>query len=404
MKHLDRIIIGGGAAGLYCAATSLSKVNGLIIEKSQRPGLKLLLSGSGQCNITHGGSIKDFLDCYGKNGKKIRSVLYAANNQSLMSYIESIGVPLMTRPDDKVFPKSLKASDVLNALLKKASENGYFLALNESCQDIKYEDGKYIVTTDKDTYSSDKLIISCGGKSYPKTGSDGSIYPVLESLGIEISELSPALTPVYVHGYKYKENSGISFKKAHVKIYQDNKLVIENTDDLLLTHRNFSGPAVINISRYINSGMTMEINYLNPMTKLEAEAKIKKDFQGNKKEIRSYISKIFRLPAGFAESIIKEAGTDPLKKTASVEGEEIEKIANALCCHRYDISGRGSFAEAMVTQGGVLLDEITVKTMESKKYKGLYFIGEVLDIDGDTGGYNLQFAYSSAMAANKDMG
>lgn len=404
MKHLDRIIIGGGAAGLFCAATSQSKVNGLIIEKSQRPGLKLLLSGSGQCNITHGGSIKDFLDCYGDNGKKIRSVLYASSNLNLMSFIESIGVPLLTRPDNKVFPKSLKASDILNALLKKASENGYYLALNESCEGIDFKSGKYIIKTDKDIYSSDKLIIACGGKSYPKTGSDGSIYPQLEKLGIKINDLSPALTPIYVHGYKYKECSGISFKNARIKVYQGDKPVTENTDDLLLTHKNFSGPAVINISRYINSGMTMEINYLYPLKALEAESKIKQDFQGNKKELRSYISKLFRLPAGFSEAVIKEIGINPLKKTASVDGEEIEKIAAALCCHRYDISGRGSFAEAMVTKGGISIDEITVKTMESKKYKGLYFIGEVLDIDGDTGGYNLQFAYSSAMAANKDMG
>lgn len=400
MKVYKRIVAGAGASGLMFAALS-EKTDGLIIDRSRNPGLKLLLSGSGQCNITHGGSIKDFIDKYGDSGRKIRPVLYKAGNIKMMQFIESLGVPLTERSDGKVFPKSMKSSDVLKALLSKSSENGYSLRLNEEVTGIEY-DGVFTVTTNRDIYRTEKLIIACGGKSYPKTGSDGSIFSILSGLGIKVTELSPALTPVYVHGYKYRECSGISFRNAEVSVYDKNRQICRNTDDLLLAHRAFSGPAVINISRYTRPGMTLKVNYVK-MDSKEAENIIKDDFQTSSKEVRTYISKKFSLPAAFAEALLKENGIDPFLKTSSLQGEQIKTIGRALTESTYEISGRGSFAEAMVTQGGVSLDEISLKTMESVKYKNLYFIGEVLDVDGDTGGYNLQFAFSSASAANKDM-
>ena len=400
MKVFKRIIAGAGASGLMFAALS-EKTDGLIIDRSCNPGLKLLLSGSGQCNITHGGSIKDFIDKYGESGRIIRPLLYKASNVAMMQFIESLGVPLTERSDGKVFPKSMKASDVLKALLSKSNENGYSLRLNEEITAIDCGE-VFTVTTNRNTYKAEKLIIACGGKSYPKTGSDGSIFSIISELGIHVTELLPSLTPIYIHGYKYRECSGVSFKNAEISVYDKNSLVCRNKDDLLLTHRAFSGPAAINISRYVSPGMTLKVKYVKYDIK-ETENIIKADFQTSSKEVRTYITKKFRLPASFTEALLKENGINPSLKTSSLEGEQIITICRALTESTYEISGRGSFAEAMVTQGGVCLDEINIKTMESLKYKNLYFIGEVLNIDGDTGGYNLQFAFSSASAANKDM-
>ncbi len=401
MQEFDRIIVGAGAAGLFTAATAEHPVKGLIIDHSHHPGLKLLLSGNGQCNITHGGSIKDFTDCYGEKGKKIRSILYSANNSMLMEFLESLGVRLMERPDGKVFPRSLKASEILNALLKAAGQKGFTLHMDEHVKGIAYADGKYILETEQGLYQTPVLILACGGKSYPKTGSDGSIMMLLEKMGIETKPQTPALAPLYVHGYAYKTASGVSFQNAKVSIRNGSHAAGETVDDLLLTHKGFSGPACINLSRYASAGMQMEINFIHPMTAQECSEIIKKSYQQEKKKISTYISKLFGIPASFTEALLEEMSIQSENKASSLDGEEIRKISSGLTSHVYEISGLGGFGEAMVTKGGVLLDEISLKTMESKKYPGLFFAGEILDVDGDTGGYNLQFAFSSAKAVSK---
>lgn len=400
MKQYDRIVIGAGASGLMYGALS-EKTNGLIIERSKVAGLKLLLTGNGQCNITHDGNIKDFLSCYGDKGKHIRTLLYKANNRVLMDFMESAGISLMTRSDGKVFPKSMKASDIQKKLISLSASNGYRINLSETVTDISY-DGQYTVTTDKDTYHTPVLVIACGGKSYPKTGSDGSIFGILEKLGIKVTELSPSLAPIYVHGYPFRKCSGISFKNAEVTVSESGRIICSIKDDLLLTHKGFSGPAALNISRYVKPGMTMTVNFTG-CTGTEIENEIKKDYQNSKKELKTYISSKFSLPVNFTEVLLSYTGIDPQLKTSSLQGKNMSAISDALSAGLYDISGTGGFSEAMATSGGVSLDEINMKTMESEKYRNLYFIGEVTDIDGDTGGYNLQFAFSSASAANKDM-
>ena len=212
----------------------------------------------------------------------------------------------------------------------------------------------------------------------------------------------PALVPIYTHSYGYRNLSGISFKAILVRLLENNREIAAQTGDILLTHRAFSGPAILDISRYADKGHKLEINYIYPVTGQMAADMIKADFQGNSRELHTYISRIFKIPDAFAVKLIENAGICPYMKTSCTEGDEITKIAEALTCHRYAVSGTGSFSEAMVTAGGVSLDEVNLRNMESKKHSNLFFIGEVLDIDGDTGGFNLQFAYSSAMAAVKN--
>lgn len=404
MKLYDTIVIGAGAAGLFYGALSEPGTDSLIIDHSERPGLKLLISGSGQCNITHDGFIKDFITRYGQNGRYIRSALYGANNLSLVEFLNKNGIKTVTRDDGKIFPESLKASEILNMLIKKSEANGFPLLLKEHITDISSDDsdGTYIVKTENSSFKTKKLVIAAGGMSYPKTGSDGSLYPLIEKLGIQMIPVRPALVPIYTHSYGYRNLSGISFKAVLVRLLENNREIAAQTGDILLTHRAFSGPAILDISRYADKGHKLEINYIYPVTGQRAADMIKADFQGNNRELHTYISRIFKIPDAFAVKLIENAGICPYMKTSCTEGDEITKIAEALTCHRYAVSGTGSFSEAMVTAGGVSLDEVNLRNMESKKHSNLFFIGEVLDIDGDTGGFNLQFAYSSAMAAVKN--
>ena len=404
MKLYDTIVIGAGAAGLFYGALSEPGTDSLIIDHSERPGLKLLISGSGQCNITHDGSIKDFITRYGQNGRYIRSALYGANNLSLVEFLNKNGIKTVTRDDGKIFPESLKASEILNMLIKKSEANGFPLLLKEHITDISSDDsdGTYIVKAENSSFKTKKLVIAAGGMSYPKTGSDGSLYPLIEKLGIQMIPARPALVPIYTHSYGYRNLSGISFKAVLVRLLENNREIAAQTGDILLTHRAFSGPAILDISRYADKGHKLEINYIYPVTGQRAADMIKADFQCNSRELHTYISRIFKIPDAFAVKLIENAGICPYMKTSCTEGDEITKIAEALTCHRYAVSGTGSFSEAMVTAGGVSLDEVNLRNMESKKHSNLFFIGEVLDIDGDTGGFNLQFAYSSAMAAVKN--
>ena len=391
-KYYKTIIVGAGAAGLYCAS-ALSE--SLILEKTKRPGTKLLMAGSGQCNVTHGGSIKDFTEFYGDHGKKIRGVMQRHNNIELCRFLEDLGVPLTEREDGKIFPTSMDAHDVLNALLQRAGK----IAFEEEVTAVLKVETGYEVYTNKGCYDCTNLVIATGGCSYPTTGSDGKMFGILQrDLAIDIVPPIPALTPVFVEKYPFGELSGISFKDVELTLYDGAKKTHRAFGDLLLTFKNFSGPVIINNSRSIKTGMTIELNFLGNMGFQELLAKLKKDFPGNNKTAVGYISEDLNLPKRFAKLVSDELGLSQ-NKLSQLGGAQMKALATALTAWKFTVSGLAGFKEAMVTAGGVSLDEVDLKTMESKGYPGLFFIGEVLDVDGDTGGYNLQFAYSSAMAA-----
>lgn len=387
MKY-DAIIIGGGAAGLFCAAATKIN-NGLILEKSSAPGRKLLMAGSGQCNLTHGGDIKNFINHYGDNGKKVRSSLYKVSNLKMMEFFESHGIPLIERDDGKVFPESMRASDVLNLLMHLSSQNGWKLKTDCPAESIKVqEDGSFLVNG---RHESNKLIIACGGCSIPATGSDGSIFPLLAKLGLEVVEPAPALVPLTVQEYPYGELSGISFKDALVTVDGHKRV-----DDVLFTHTNFSGPGILNLSRYAKPGSTLVINYLGKEEKLEIP-------NSTKKNILFWLADWYQLPKRFVEKILNRTGVDPKTAANQVSKKQKQDISNILMRDTFSISGTTGFKQAMVTRGGVALTEIDMKTFESKKIPGLHIIGETLDVDGDTGGYNLQFAFSSGVLAGQNL-
>lgn len=446
MKIYDTIIVGAGAAGLYCAArlnrtgrgtAACSTPSGaapasgvLLLEKTNQIGNKLLMSGAGQCNLTHGGSIKDFLTCYGDKGSRIRTTLYAHNNLAVCDFFASLSVTTVEREDGKIFPSSMDAHQVRDALHDAAEKNGVQLQTGADVTAVRVsEDASgslhYQVTDSLGrNWQCRNLVIATGGCSYPSTGSDGSIFQILQrDLSMEIVQPVPALTPVFVENYPFAELSGISFQGVEVTISEapssaaikpDSSTqatvasskqpaprgVIRVTGDLLLTHRNLSGPVILNHSRYMKTGTRLAINYVFPYTTDSILAQMKKEFPANHRTIEHWMAEKYALPKRFCEVVVKETGV-ACRRVSALSGGDMKTLAAKLTADTYVISGLGSFRQAMVTAGGVALGEISLKTMESKKHPGLFFIGEVLDVDGDTGGYNLQFAFASAAAAAK---
>ena len=235
-------------------------------------------------------------------------------------------------------------------------------------------------------------MIASGGCSYPATGSDGSLFRVLrEDLGLDITKLRPALSPVLVEEYPYEQLSGISFDPAGITIMRDGKIISKNSDALLLTHRDMSGPAVLNISKYVLPADRLIIDYVYPATYEQVVSDLKQDLSGHGRDAASLIAARYRLPKRFCHLLVSRYGASPKKLAHALTGE---------CFTVKDVAG---FGKAMVTSGGIDMKEIKTSTMELKKHPGIYSIGEVCDIDGETGGYNLQFAYSSARAAAADI-
>jgi len=412
--YYRNIIVGAGASGLYCACAlgeTAEKVQGsmyknsgheetLILEKKSRAGIKLLMSGSGQCNITHGGFIKEFIAHYGDNGRRIRKVLQEHNNVELCRFMEKLNVPLTEREDGKIFPSSMDSRDVLEALLKEICRKGINIRYNTPVVSITKDKttGVFNVETPEECFSCSNLIIAAGGCSYPSTGSDGSVLKIIrEKFDLEIIEPVPALTPVYVENYSFGRLSGVSFENVAVTI---EKRTFRG--DLLFTQKSLSGPLILNNSRYLSAGAAFTLNFLAPVSRPEAAARFKKDFPGNGKSPQSYMAGDLGLPKRFAQQIASELDINS-NKVSQLSGSRIKDLASVLTAYPFKVKELGGFKEAMVTKGGISLDELDTAKMSSKKYRGLYFIGEIVDVDGDTGGYNLQFAFSSAAAAAHDI-
>ena len=351
-----------------------------------------------------------------------------------MNFFEENNIPLFEREDEKVFPKSLQAQDILDILVKLCTQNGFKFCYSMAVDSITIDEPSsrdfsstnhdthpviYNVQSSKHQYQTKKLIIATGGCSYPVTGSDGSFFSVLKKLGINLSSLSPALVPVFVHDYPYKALSGISFQNAEVTIQsgsdsvpgQSRKIAV-NKDAVLLTQTGFSGPAILNLSRYANSGDTISIDYFTKKSEDIILKELSKSISGNSKQLLTVLYDYFNedtssspaeLPRRFIETICFRSNLVPSGTSSRISGSQLKSIVKMIKHDQYKIQRLGGYESAMVTSGGVSLTEINLKTMEAKKFPGLYFAGEVLDIDGDTGGYNLQFAFSSGYLAAKQI-
>lgn len=400
----DVIITGGGPAGLFCAIHStVAGRKVLVLEKKASCGRKLLITGSGQCNLTHEGEIPEFLSHYGSNGRFLRPALMNFSNADLVDFFRVRGVSFETDKNGKIFPSTKKAGDILSVLLHECEEKGVEIRCGEPVLSAGKKDDLFTVETNSGQYRAGHLVVSAGGASYPQTGSSGDGFRIAEGLGQPVTDIAPALTPVYIRDYRFGDLSGISFENARISLFRENKKVAEHTGDLLLTHKGLSGPGILDFSRNIVSGDQLKVSFITGMNPEE----FRKDFtqktdSGGIKLVKTVLSD-YSLPERFVKRILELSDIPPDLTCSHLPKKGRNLLVKNLTEYSFEVRRLGGFDEAMVTRGGVALDGINPKTMESKTVPGLYFIGEVLDIDGDTGGYNLQAAFSMGFLAAKSM-
>lgn len=397
MEKAKVVITGAGSAGLFLGAVlDVRKTEWpcIIFEAGPEPGRKLLVSGSGQCNFTRTDDIHEFLDHYGGHGKRIRSCLFRHNNIELIRFMEKLGVPHMEREDGKVFPESMRAADVRDALVSACRDNGWQIRCRCPVRSLEPAEGGNMWLINGET-AGENVILCSGGLSWGKLGIGSGIMDAAKKLGMDVVDPKPALVPLYVEDFPFSDLAGISFQDAAVRIVERNgKVIAKQTGPLLITHRNFSGPAVLDISRYAQKGKILEICFADFETP---------DAKGSGKSLMHFLESEIPVPKRFLEKIFEICGADPKMKAASVPAKLLRKICGEIRRARFVISGSEGFGNAMATAGGISLSEISTRTFEIKKHLGLFAAGEVLDVDGDTGGYNIQFAYSSAAAAAEEL-
>jgi len=393
----DAIIVGAGASGLYCAA-HLKDKHILIIEKNKRIGLKVLASGSGQCNLTHGGYMNAFFGCYGANRAFVKPALNLHTNKNVVDFFESCGVKCFERPDGKVFPVSLKASDVVDAL-RGACRNVTFKMETRviSCEKAAEY---FVVKTDHGDYLSKALVVATGGRSYPSLGTTGDGYAMAEAFGHTIVPTKPGLTGVVTREKTLTALQGVSLDGVTVTLNRNGQKSKVYEGALLFTHFGLSGPVVINNSRDFDRGDTLALNFLASPSDVIERQFIEIASASGDKPIAFYLNQL-KIPEVLKHLIMADASFDRDTKLSMVTKQQRKWLMQQLTAYVCEIESLIGYQQAMVTVGGVSCDEVDAKTFESRLKKGLYFIGEVLDVDGDTGGYNLQWAFSSGYAAAK---
>lgn len=400
----DTIIVGGGPAGLFCAlllAKGRAKV--ILLEKMDQCGRKLLISGSGQCNLTHAGDIPDLLARYGEGGRFIRPALMNFSNRDLIGFFVERGVTFREDTGGKFFPESGKARDIRDLLVREANRHG---ALIRTCEPVGKADpvtGGFRVCTEKGEYLGESLVIATGGCTYPRTGSSGDGFRLAKTFGHSLTDPGPALTPVYLADFPFGDLSGISFPDIPMSLYRNNKKVRDHHGDILITHHGLSGPGILDLSRYIRSGDVLRVSFIPYTRETEAREEVERRIMAGGPRLVKSILTGFALPERFVRRLMEDLSV-PLDSTCAQCSKTSRRLViNAILDYPFRVSRTGDFDEAMVTRGGVSLREVRPESMESRIVKNLYFIGEVLDIDGDCGGFNLQAAFSTAYLAARQI-
>lgn len=393
MTKYQIIIIGGGAAGLMAAISAARKYKQvLIIEKNNQLGRKILFTGNGRCNLTNLNlSIDKY---YGENTKCLYSIFDRFGADDTIKFFEGLGVKLKVEKDGRVFPVTDKALTVLNALTNEISRLDITVKLNERVIKISSSQNNWQVKTDKNVYQTKAVILTTGGKSYPQLGSSGDGYKMAQKLGHTIIELKPALVPIELEDDRCQDLQGISMN-VKLKIFEDKKAIAQQEGEMIFTHYGISGPLVLDLSRLIDNKKKLVIDLLPDYNQLEDFVVFLK--KHTKRTLINVLSLL--IPKQVCIKILQELQVAKDKQVSQLTKKEIITIYERLHNQLVVIKGPRSFQESMVTAGGVALDEINPQTMESKLQKGLYFAGEILDIDGVSGGYNLQFAWSSGYIA-----
>jgi len=393
----DAIVIGGGPAGMFGAIMMKRHFRRVaILEKNDRLGKKLLLSGSTQCNLTHSGSTKEFICKYGSKGPFLKPAIKGFDNKSLLSFFEDKEIRFEERTGGKFFPTSGKALDILYVLEKELEKNSVDVFLSEKVLGVSKTENGFRVETKDLILDSKVLVLATGGMSYPSTGSSGDGYTFAKMLGHTIVPVKPALSPVVCKDFRGRHLAGLSFEQARLGLWRKGKKESSFKGALLFTHDGLSGPAILNNSRTFELEDRLVINYLQGQDKASFERELTdRASQKNPPRIKRYL-KSFDLTDRFCIDRMNNAGIEEDLCISELAKEARKSLASCLTEDVFTIKEVKGFHIAMVTAGGVDTKEINRKTMESKKVKGLFFAGEIIDIDGETGGYNLQAAFSTA--------
>lgn len=414
---MKTIVIGGGPAGMLAGISAAENGNKVIIlEKMEKTGKKLLITGKGRCNITNNGDLDEFMKNIPENSKFLFSSFNQYSNKDIISLLNSEGVSTKVERGGRVFPVSDKSIDVLEALKRKLKKLDVEIKTNFEVTKILTENGiaKGIEGKNKEQLFADKVILATGGMSYPVTGSTGDGYKMAKELGHTVTEIKPSLVPLISTGKSKElcqEMQGLSLKNIAIKIKCEDKEIYNDFGEMLFTHFGVSGPVILSASavlvRYKNITKLMQENKVKLVIDLKPaldnqklDHRILRDFEELKnKEFKNSLEKL--LPRKMINTFIKLTGIDPEKRVNVITKEERKTIVNTLKNFEITLNGFGSIDEAIITKGGIGLKEINPKTMESKIIKGLYFAGEIIDLDAFTGGFNLQIAWSTGYSAGK---
>ncbi len=407
MENNKVIVIGGGAAGLFAAISAAENgADVLLLEKNDRCGKKLRITGKGRCNVTNDCTTEEFLQNVPSNPRFLYGALNCLSTQDVKDFFEGEGVPLKTERGKRVFPVSDKAEDIVSALVNACRDRGVKI-INEKVLSLIIEDEKIKgVKTHSGERYADAVIICTGGRSYSRTGSDGDGYEFARSAGHTVTPLLPSLVPIVCAGKLCPSLQGLSLKNVSLSIIYKNtqKEVYSDFGEMMFTHFGITGPMVLSASAHIpdiSSGRyEARINLKPALDEKTLDARVLSDFSkyANKDLINALDD---LLPQKLIPVVISLSGIDERKKVNSITREERKALTDVIRSIRLSLVGFRSLEEAIITKGGVSVKEIDPKTMESKKCKGLYLAGEVIDVDAYTGGFNLQIAFSTGKLAGQ---
>lgn len=399
----DTIIVGAGAAGCMAAIFAARYGKSVILfERNERIGRKLRITGKGRCNVTNNSSVQEHMNNIPVNSRFMYSAFSAFNAQDTMNFFEELGVPLKTERGNRVFPISDKAEDIVNSLYSELKKLGIKI-IHSRVESLIVEDGSCCgVTTHGKEYRSGSVLVACGGKSYSSTGSTGDGYMLAESVGHTVTELKPSLVPIVSEDKFCAELMGLSLRNVNLKLYDGEKVIYSELGEMLFTHFGVSGPLVLSASSHIRNMQKNRYKFiidLKPALSAEQlDARIQRDFTENlNRDFSNGIRKL--LPSKLIPVIIKLSGISAERKVNSITKEERHRFGELIKAFPVSVSGFRPINEAIITSGGISVKEINPKTMESKLINGLFFAGEVIDVDAYTGGFNLQIAFSTAYSA-----
>lgn len=405
------IVVGGGAAGMMAAVfAARNGQNVQLLEKNEKLGKKLFITGKGRCNITNAADIEDLFTAVISNPKFLYSGFYSFTNQQVIDFFEELGVKTKIERGERVFPVSDHSSDVIAAFSRELKLLGVSVSLHTEVRELLCEQDKVcgVLLTNGKKMKADAVIVATGGISYPSTGSTGDGYRFAKETGHRVTELLPSLVPMEVRQWYAKELQGLSLRNIEICITDGKKKLYEEFGEMLFTHYGVTGPVILSASSVVGKTLrkkelTLHIDLKPALSEEQLDKRILREFDANhNKQYKNSIDSLF--PAKLKPVMIELSEIEPEKKVNEITKEERQRLVHLIKDFTMTLTGLRSYNEAIITKGGVSVKEIDPGTMESKKMKGLYFAGEVLDLDAMTGGYNLQIAWSTGYLAGINAG